>query len=280
MILTLQGNYMYENFNPIDSTLYTVLRTGFGAVPDPFEINRTNKYEYCNVHYVYDGCGMLCVNNKSYLLNKGDVFVLTAGVAHRYYALPKSNFSLQWIEFCGSNCNQILNMFISKGLYVIKNEGFEIASHIYTIQNQLMSSSFNPYDMSAKVYELMMLLIKSSKKSCETNLPPSIKNALEYMNQNYCEKINLHHLANNYLVSHSYFVRQFKKYIGITPNKYLNLKRIEKACYLLQTTELSGDEIASKIGMYDNAYFHKCFKAVTNTSPSAYRQINSDYNKK
>lgn len=58
----------------------------------------------------------------------------------------------------------------------------------------------------------------------------------------------------------------------MSPKRYMLMKRIEYACYLLETTELTSEKISERIGMYDNACFYRNFKAVMKTTPAAYRK--------
>ena len=59
---------------------------------------------------------------------------------------------------------------------------------------------------------------------------------------------------------------------GITPNRYLTLRRIERAVELLSVEGISVTEVAVLSGFSDVYYFSKVFKAETGISPSRYRE--------
>lgn len=71
-------------------------------------------------------------------------------------------------------------------------------------------------------------------------------------------------------ISQSGFRSVFKKTYGISPIDYKINVRINKAKFLLQSTDMSVEEIADKLNFYDTAYFCKVFKKNTGCSPKGY----------
>lgn len=69
-----------------------------------------------------------------------------------------------------------------------------------------------------------------------------------------------------------HFHRTFLENYGVTPNKYLQLKRIEAAKTLLADSVLSIDEVAGRCGFSDNAFFRTVFSRETGLTPSQYRK--------
>ena len=73
-------------------------------------------------------------------------------------------------------------------------------------------------------------------------------------------------------VSTSWFIRNFKLYVGSTPMQFILQKSICNAEALLLNTEYNINEIAQIVG-YDNAlYFSRMFKKIKGISPSEYRK--------
>ena len=70
-----------------------------------------------------------------------------------------------------------------------------------------------------------------------------------------------------------YFRRSFKRYTSLSPLRYLNGLRIERAKDLLRLeTSLSVGEIAARCGFSDPLYFSTAFKAQVGISPLNYRK--------
>lgn len=68
-----------------------------------------------------------------------------------------------------------------------------------------------------------------------------------------------------------HFIRLFKKETGITPLKYINQKKIEKAQLILITDETPVKNVAFSLSYGDYSYFNRLFKKTTRLTPQEYR---------
>ncbi len=98
-----------------------------------------------------------------------------------------------------------------------------------------------------------------------------VPQAMRIIEQNTENQISLDHIAKQLGISKPYLIRLFKQHTGTTPAAYHLQLKIENACYLLEQTHLSIQEIASRLGFYDEFYFSRYFKKQIGVSPSAYR---------
>ena len=62
-----------------------------------------------------------------------------------------------------------------------------------------------------------------------------------------------------------------KKETGVTPSKYINQKKIEKAQLILVTDEMSVKNVAFSLSFDDYSYFNRLFKKTTGLTPQEYR---------
>ena len=99
-----------------------------------------------------------------------------------------------------------------------------------------------------------------------------LRPVIEYISDNYSEKIYIETLADMIGVSPDYFTKMFKDSIGTTPIDYINGVRVNHALRLLTMTDTPVNEIADMVGFSNPNYFHKIFKAYMVTSPLAYRK--------
>ena len=90
------------------------------------------------------------------------------------------------------------------------------------------------------------------------------------------QKIDLEGLCRDMHYSVSYISHMFKKRSGMTINQYVNLLRVEEARIMLDSTEMSVQDIAMTVGFSDANYFSSVFKSVTGVSPRAYRNDRRD----
>ena len=68
-------------------------------------------------------------------------------------------------------------------------------------------------------------------------------------------------------MSEDYLTRIFRKELGISPWDYLNRYRIYLASELLRQEAMSVNEVASRTGFQDQAYFCRVFKKIKGVTP-------------
>ncbi len=68
------------------------------------------------------------------------------------------------------------------------------------------------------------------------------------------------------------FIRLFKERIGMSPQAYYQIRRIEEACRLLHLTTMKMDDIAKKTGYYDRYHFSRIFKKIRGMTPTQFRR--------
>ena len=105
----------------------------------------------------------------------------------------------------------------------------------------------------------------------EKDVHEIVGKAKRYINQNLSEDLSVSNLAEMFYVSPNYFSRLFKRVTGQGCNEYIVLKRIEKACVLLETTNFNTGKIALMVGYNDTNYFSMAFKKHCGVSPTHYR---------
>lgn len=98
----------------------------------------------------------------------------------------------------------------------------------------------------------------------------SLKNVLSYIADHYSEHITLNALARIASMNPKYFCRYFKSFTKRTPIDYLNYYRIECACELLSTRDISIKETAISCGFNDESYFIKTFQKYKGTTPKRF----------
>lgn len=102
----------------------------------------------------------------------------------------------------------------------------------------------------------------------------SVRKTLDYINQNYTEKIYLRDISKIAHMSPNRFELIFKHIIGMTFTEYLVYLRVLKARDLLMKSDKTLYDICRSCGFQSEVYFCRVFKEKTGRRPSAYRSRN------
>ncbi|MBC7882209.1 MAG: helix-turn-helix transcriptional regulator [Anaerolineae bacterium] len=99
---------------------------------------------------------------------------------------------------------------------------------------------------------------------------------LRLIDEGFHQKLSLEEAAGQLYLSSCHLAHLLKRETGKTFVDLLTEKRLEKSSQLLLHTELSINEIASRVGFEDAAYFTKRFRQKVGLSPKAYRAHHTD----
>lgn len=99
-----------------------------------------------------------------------------------------------------------------------------------------------------------------------------ILRVLTYIESNLEKDLSNKNLASQTSLATNAFSRLFTEEMGISPQKYVKKKRIDRACELLHHSDYSIEQVAHETGFADRYHFSKIFKNLTMLSPARYRK--------
>lgn len=134
------------------------------------------------------------------------------------------------------------------------------------------------YELALKGYLLLILSKMAghgsliSQKPVLSSIKESdmilLKKAIDYISQNYHQRIELQQLALLVNMSRYSFCRFFKKHTNMSPIDYVNMYRIHLAERMLLTGSCNVTEAAIQTGFEHMSHFTKLFKRYTKRLPS------------
>lgn len=261
--------------NTLDSDLYIINCGIENCVPGkkygPFS------QEGYRIQIILAGQGILRMNKKSWNLSAGQILILPNGTKWECQADKKDPWQYAWITVDGRN---VLSCLKNAGFVTspIRNCNCTADRFVEIIEDVLGTTELtlsNELHRNSCLCELLALLVETRNTKPESPQGGSqdiyVQNALQYIHRNYaCIKVN--DIAAYIGINRSYLTSIFKSKLKVSPQEYLVNYRLNKGKQLLQTTSLSIQEIAAKIG-YDNPLtFSKMFKNTYGISPRHYRQ--------
>ena len=143
--------------------------------------------------------------------------------------------------------------------------------------HDVMRHAENRLQLSMRLYEVLFRALAQIPEEwflsgTEKKMDDRIVRAVQFMNQSLGRAPGNREICSHIRMSENNFIRVFRKEMGISPQHYLLMRRIEWSRNLLLNSTLSIEEIAECTGFSDRYHFSKMFKYVTHCSPAAYRR--------
>lgn len=121
--------------------------------------------------------------------------------------------------------------------------------------------------------EQIEIYMEEYRKSRANEDSRPVREAMQYIQAHYSEKIQLEELAARFYFTPSYFSELFKKKTGKTFTDYLTEVRMNNAKQLLRDTNLPIRLLAEEVGYRDVKYFSQQFTRLVGIKPSEYRRL-------
>ena len=246
-------------------------------------------HSFYEIIIVTKGKGTHRISNSSFTAVRGDVFVIPPTIPHSFHSIKnleiqnillktsfvrerqhKSKnvpgyFQLMEIEpFLRQNYDQSMFLHLNTIQLAELQQDIKFIEethplyHTDNMELQYLSAWKIIYYLS---YLLYKQIHKSSNDTSNKKYETQILNTLEYIHQNFSNKMSIDELANRVFLSRATFLRHFQAMCGCTPIQYINAYRREKAMEMLELSTLSKTEIAHLCGFYDQSHMKKCIEA-------------------
>ena len=236
-------------------------------------------------HYILSGTGTLMADNakgetQTYSIKSGQGFIIFPGQINTYIADKQLPWEYMWIEFDGLRIKEALSVTdLCKDVPIYHSHSKELreklADEMLYIVNHPHESSFL---LIGHLYLFMDYLLQSAKS---TKLVSSgrmsdyyIKEAINYIEQNFQNNISIEDIATVCGINRSYLGKIFRNSIGRSPQEFLMNYRMVKATELLKLTSLSIADISSAVGYENQLHFSRAFKNIYGVSPREWRNQN------
>jgi len=102
-------------------------------------------------------------------------------------------------------------------------------------------------------------------------LDPRVVEAIDYLSRSLDRRVPIAELARAVHLSASRLAHLFRAETGLSPRRFAERQRLERAKQLLELTSLPVNAVAREAGFESQFHFATRFRASTGTTPSAYR---------
>ncbi|MFA7636605.1 MAG: AraC family transcriptional regulator [Monoglobales bacterium] len=250
---------------------------GFFAPPVGTDwANPLHRFSQSKFYFVTKGRCRITVDGTEYVATEGDWFFIPPGTLHEYSMLEWETFEKYWMHFQlypNAELFSLLNL-----PYNVNAGGRKEVYRLFKSFSKICGGMDVTDKITVKSYLLSLIseyifLAHPDGVPLKRFSDNRIDEILEYISENLDKPLTVSSLADAFHLHPNHFIRFFKNKTGQTPAKYIKIKRLEMARYLLEYTDLYVSEIMERIGETDQSQFSKQFKAFYSFSPREYKKF-------
>lgn len=268
-------------------------------------VKLNNKWNYNNVispyyrlYYIDDGTGTISDTSGKLILESGYLYLIPSyTICNLNCEEYLSQFFIQFFEESPDGISLFNN---NRNVMKLEADEMDIALIKKLLQNNPgrgINRSDNPkvYEKEAyykeyralndkmKIHQrlenqgiILQLISKFLNSASFTSnypqiTPSKILDTMSYIQLNLDKNLTVAELAKRVNQNKDYFSRQFLTHTGERPLNYIHKKKIERAQYLIATTNKTFIEIALDTGFANLPHFSKTFKQIVSLTPGEYR---------
>ena len=261
----------------------------------PHDLTEVNHYhDFCELVIVVRGTAMHRLEENSFPVTAGDVFLLQGRQSHYFH--DRKDLELINIMY---DPNQIglpeaelrklpgyCAMFMLEPSYRRRHR-FASRLHLQRIPLARAEQLADEVEkeckekaagyeaaLRAKLIELIVYLARAYNFSEATEARALLRvgHVIGALENDFSRNWKLDDLMKIARMSRSNLMRVFREAAGVAPIEYLLRLRIQKAMKLLRSTDLSVTEIALRTGFNDSNYFTRQFRKTAGCPPAKYRK--------
>jgi len=266
---------VYDKITLMNNLSYYVSHSRRYTYPDDPGLDDIHIHDNYEIYFHITGNASFFVKNSVYSLRPGDIILSAPGDIHMYIPDDKTeaeHYCLWFDKECGKELLPLLNDGTFVGKISFDNEDYEVLKRIFF---KLYNNS-DEISSLKKLSDILKLCLMIDEKMGEgisdsSNIPPNVREIVEYIDANKTDISNVGDVAEKFNISISTLNRWFKKYVGLSPQELLNAKRISYAKKLLDEGE-NVTECSMKAGFSDCSYFISVFKKRFGITPFQYKK--------
>ncbi len=223
------------------------------------------------IYYVIDGEFHIVTDTLDRVIKQGEMVLIPAGVHVTCEKTVNNKLYKYWIKF-KSDFNTVNVFELIKTNTVITIENKRDAEDLFynlIFKNNCVAPAARIMYRNSYLMMILALFIDNAMTDGITlsRYGVDFEKIISYMYDNMHRDLSVSELASLAHLSNDYFSQLFRQTFFVSPVKFLNEMRIERAKELLSEGEMKITEVAEKVGFNDVSHFNKTFKKQVGYSP-------------
>ncbi len=268
---------------------------------DHYDELQMHCHDFVEIAYVCQGKGRHVFGDRQLAVSRGDLFIINVDTPHCFYPNDTANTDGLTVYNCmfrpdfpqqltveATIMRQITHLFLYQSIYSEETGHapiLRLAGRPQLDAEGILADMLHEYGAAEAGYidmlrlmlgQLLIILYRAAQQDdadneerCRRQL---IGQAIDFLQENYADKLSLDRISQQAYLSRSYFSALFRKTTGISVFDYIQKLRIGQACRLLAETGDKVTAIASAVGYSDYRFFNQVFRKLTGVTAQEYRR--------
>ncbi|WBW97467.1 GH39 family glycosyl hydrolase [Oceanirhabdus sp. W0125-5] len=262
-----------------------------GDLPFYFKILNKSQYQMAwhkeiEIILVLEGTLNITLGDETYTLKSNDFFLINSNEGHSITQADENSIILSLsldTLFFKKHYPKLLETYIDCKCFFTKekNKKYEFVRHCIAKMLSILHEKNDYYQFyllkeSLTLLEYLLCNFKkdyhNANKSFNRPALNRLKRILNYIDNNYTQKITLSDIASLEYISIYYLSKLFKEHLGIGFHEYLNQYRLNKSMNDLLNTNKNIIDIALDNGFPNAKSYTKIFKEKYKLTPDVFRK--------
>lgn len=236
-----------------------LLQYGNTSVSSDWAVIEKTPIGYSRVYYVYSGEVEYIDEQQKTTLKANHLYIFPSASAYSMKQNPDNRLVCTFIhiDVFPALITNLVEVSVEDNL-IVKHILLSLAASIDAFDIKLVYALSEVFEIYCKEHNLLTSPIKQISK------------VLIYISEHIESQITITNLSKIAGYNEQYFIRIFKKTVGLTPHQYIISFRLKEAKKLLEK-DMSITQIAGKTGYSDIKSFSRSFKAKFSQSPTDFK---------
>lgn len=225
--------------------------------------------------YVAQGRAHFVLHGVDNAVEQGGIVLYRPGEAQNFYYLLGEAPDVYWLHFTGWEVESFLHALGFDGTQPRNAALSPQYPKLFdaVIRELLLKQPHDGCMAQLLARQLLVLLARGMQEKAAQGerLTEQISQAVHLMHYSYHLPLSTQEYARRLNMSECWFIRCFKRCMGVTPLQFLTDIRMNQAAILLESAPYRIGEIAAMVGYENQLYFSRQFRKKLGVSPQQYR---------
>jgi len=244
-------------------------------------------HDFYEIFYIIKGKAIHEINCEKQALTQGMLVFIRPEDVHQYTFINNYDFEILSIgieceivervcDYLGIDLTQLCRPKLPP---MLKQEG----AHRWNMRDKLLMINTKERGMERQKYflsifpEIIYQLYYHSDYQNEIVIPVWFSDVIKKMEKKDNFLLGLPRMIELVNVSQEHLTREFKRFLGITPTEFINIKRVNYGVELLLQRKYSILETCYMCGFNNLSYFYKIFDKIYHCTPKEFLKLYLKY---